>query len=240
MGKAGKLQTIMRHPVKSFSGESVQSVEVKSYGVYGDRSHAFMDETRPGKYLTATQAPGMIGYSAVFKGEEKEEEFPEILIKTPEGTRYSWQDNLLKEEMERLSGRKVKPVKYSPSHVPIGAIEEENILIVTLSSLKKMEELIGKRIDHRRFRANLVLDLEEDIPFQEETWYGKKLVFKEVELKVERPCERCSIINIDPEENRITPEMLKNIYKYRDNIFGVYASVKRTGRLSRGEAFSLV
>ncbi len=49
----GQIKEIVRHPVKSFRGESVQKTKVMEYGLYGDRSHVFMDETRPGKFLTS-------------------------------------------------------------------------------------------------------------------------------------------------------------------------------------------
>jgi uncharacterized protein YcbX len=34
----GYIQEIMRYPVKSFQGESVQKTRVMDYGLYGDRS----------------------------------------------------------------------------------------------------------------------------------------------------------------------------------------------------------
>ena len=66
----GHIEEIVRHPVKSFRGESVAETNVMEYGLYGDRSHAFADDTRKGKYLTITQFPEMVRYSARFAGEE--------------------------------------------------------------------------------------------------------------------------------------------------------------------------
>lgn len=39
----GEILEISRYPVKSFAGERLNRVELESYGIYGDRSHAFVD-----------------------------------------------------------------------------------------------------------------------------------------------------------------------------------------------------
>jgi uncharacterized protein YcbX len=42
----GEIIQINRYPVKSFAGESLTTSKIEAYGVYGDRSHAFIDETK--------------------------------------------------------------------------------------------------------------------------------------------------------------------------------------------------
>lgn len=64
----GHIKELVRHPVKSFFGESVQETQIMDYGLYGDRSHAFLDETRKNKFLTITQFPEMVRYKARFSG----------------------------------------------------------------------------------------------------------------------------------------------------------------------------
>jgi uncharacterized protein len=86
----GHIKEIVRYPVKSFNGESVQKTKVMEYGLYGDRSHAFLDKTRPGKFLTITQFPEMVRYKARFVGEELMEEYPRVEITTPEGKVVDW------------------------------------------------------------------------------------------------------------------------------------------------------
>ncbi|WP_019155016.1 MOSC domain-containing protein [Robertmurraya massiliosenegalensis] len=237
--RIGALKEIIRHPVKSFRGENVLKTKVVSYGLYGDRSHAFLDEKRPGKYLTLTQVPELANYHAIFVGEESLDRFPSIKIQSPSGSSFQWEDVKLAEELEELSGRKVKPVQYSPDYVPFGAIEEEHILITTEASLLKMSEIWGKQVDYRRFRPNLVLSLNEHEPFIEETWFGKRMQIGEAEIIVKRHCERCQIINIDPETGLSDPTLLKTVYKERHNCFGVYASVVKTGNIAVGDSISL-
>lgn len=233
--KVGKIKEIVRHPVKSFRGENVSKTKILSYGVYGDRSHAFLDHSRPGKYLTLTQIPQLANYHASFTGEESFERFPSLTIKSPTGHVYKWGEEGLKDELESLSNREITPVQYSPLSVPIGAIEEEHLLITTEASLTRISEVWGKHVDYRRFRPNLVFSLDENEAFIEETWFGKRVKIGEVEIIVKRHCERCQIINIDPNNGNLDSSLLKTVYKERNNYFGVYASVIKTGNIAVGD-----
>ncbi|WP_281244553.1 MOSC domain-containing protein [Thermoflavimicrobium dichotomicum] len=231
---------MMRYPVKSFQGDSVQRTKVMEYGLYGDRSHAFLDETRPGKFLTITQCPEMVKYKARFLGEELLEHYPPLEITTPDGKVYFWEDAELQHRIEQMSNRKVSLVKYPPTHVPFGAIEEEHVQFVTDASLEKMQELWGKMSDARRFRPNFLFTLYEKIPFIEDNWLGKILKIGEVELEVKRHCERCMIITVDPEDASRDSTLLKTVVKERNNYFGVYATVIKPGEVEVGQQVFLI
>ncbi|ALF11501.1 MOSC domain-containing protein [Parageobacillus thermoglucosidasius] len=237
----GYIQEIMRYPVKSFQGESVQKTRVMDYGLYGDRSHAFLDETRPGKFLTITQFPEMTQYRAKFSGEESLEEYPAVEIIAPDGICYQWGDAELAKEIETKSKRKVSLIRYAPDRVPLGAIEEEHIQIVTDASVQKLSEIWGKQVDYRRFRPNLLLSLVHKVPFIEETWFGRRLkIGKEVEIQIKRHCERCMIITVDPETGEKDPSLLKTVVQHRRNCFGVYATVIKTGEIHAGDEVHLL
>ncbi|WP_047155409.1 MOSC domain-containing protein [Aneurinibacillus tyrosinisolvens] len=228
----GYIKEIIRHPVKSFDGESVQRTEIMEYGLYGDRSHVFLDETRPGKFLTITQFPEMVRYKARFVGKELAGEYPKVEITTPEGRIVGWENEDLLHEIENKSKRKVSFKKYSPSHVPLGAIEEEHIQLVTDASVHKLKEIWGQEVNYRRFRPNLLISLNQKTPFIEETWFGKRIkIGQEVEIELKRHCERCMIITVNPDNAEKDSTLLKTIVKERNNYFGVYASVVKTGEI---------
>jgi uncharacterized protein len=232
----GHIREIVRYPVKSFHGECVNKTNVMNYGLYGDRSHAYLDESRPGKYLTITQFPEMVRYKAEFMGEENLNQYPPVRITAPDGKKVPWDDEQLIKEIGDHSSAEITPVQYSPVHVPEGAIEEENILVVTDASLKKMKELWGKeKLDFQRFRPNLVISLLRDEPFIEESWFGKTMKIGSVEIQVKRHCERCMIITVDPESGKRDPSLHKKVISERDNHFGVYSSVRKTGEISAGD-----
>ncbi|MCM3409720.1 MOSC domain-containing protein [Metabacillus litoralis] len=238
----GYIKEIIRHPVKSFYGENVQETQVMEYGLYGDRSHAFLDKTRQGKFLTITQFPEMARYKARFVGEESQEEYPNVEVITPQGKVFSWENEELTKEIEEKSTCKISPIRFTPSHVPLGAIEEEHIQLVTDASLNRLKEIWGKtNVEHRRFRPNLLIDLNEKIPFIEEEWFNRQIkIGNEVEIKLKRHCERCMIITVNPENAEKDATLLKTVAKERNNHFGVYASVTKTGRIQVGDEVLLL
>ncbi|MFC4558342.1 MOSC domain-containing protein [Virgibacillus kekensis] len=227
----GQIKEIVRHPVKSFRGENVQKTKIMDYGLYGDRSHALIDESNNRNFLSITQFQEMVRYKARFVGEERVEEYPKVEIVTPEGNVFDWDNKELMAEIEQKSNRKVSTITYPPAHVPIGPIAEENIQLVTDASLNKIEELWGEaKIDHRRFRPNLIISLEDKNPFEEEKWFGKRLkIGPEVEIELIRHCKRCMIITVNPDNAERSPDLHKTVAKERKNNFGVYASVIKTG-----------
>ncbi|WP_226666555.1 MOSC domain-containing protein [Metabacillus litoralis] len=237
----GHLKEITRHPVKSFGGESIEKTQVMNYGLYGDRSHAIKDLSRENNFLTITQFPRMAQYKAAFISEESELNFPEIQVTTPDQKVYNWKDPALMNELEAQSERKLLPIVYEPMNVPIGAIEEEHILLVTDSSIKELQNIWGKELDYKRFRPNLLFSLHEKNPFIEEDWFGKKIkIGKEVELKILRHCQRCMIVNVDPTTGITSSTLLKTLVKQRNNHFGVYASVLKTGEINVGDQIQLL
>ena len=51
--------------------------------------------------------------------------------------------------------------------------------------------------------------------------------------------ERCSMVNLDPDSARSTPEVLKAVVRANQNNAGIYGAVTRTGRLKVGQTIFL-
>ncbi|MDG5471907.1 MOSC domain-containing protein [Jeotgalibacillus sp. ET6] len=236
----GHVKEITRYPVKSFQGESVNKTQVMDYGLYGDRSHAFKDESREDKFLTITQCRQMAQYKAAFSGAESLDAFPPLTITQPDGEIKQWGDPVIQKDLEALSGRPLSLVRYSPGHVPLGAIEEAHLLMITSSSLNELSKVRGGNVDGRRFRPNLVIELLQDQPYSEENWLGKTLVIgKQVEIHVTSTCTRCMIITVHPDSAEKDPSLLAAVAKERNNQFGVYASVIQSGEIRMGDEIRL-
>lgn len=234
MKPIGEIQEIIRYPVKSFQGERVQRTKVTKGGIYGDRSHAFLDEPRPGRFLTITQCPEMARYQARFQGEEVEGRYPPVEVAAPDGRIYRFGDAELKDRIEREARRRVSTVTYAPAR-PAGAIEEEPVLIVTDASLRKLEGWWKGTVALERFRPNLLIALDHPTPFAEDRWIGRVLRVGDVELAVQRPCERCMIVTVDPKDASRDPTLLRTLVEERDNCFGVYAGVIKSGVIEAGQ-----
>jgi uncharacterized protein len=238
----GQIKEIVRHPVKSFRGESVPKSKIMEYGLYGDRSHAYLDDTKKGNFLTITQFHEMVQYKSRFVGEESLDEYPKVEVITPEGKVFDWEDQELIEEMENKSERKISTTKYTPSHVPIGPIAVEHVLLATDASLEKVQELWGKdEVDLRRFRPNLYISLLDKKPFIEEEWIGRRIsIGTEVEMQFVGHCKRCLIITINPNNAEKDPSLHRTLIKENNNHFGVYASVIKTGNIHVGDEVRLL
>ncbi|OGX68649.1 MAG: hypothetical protein A2189_01200 [Paenibacillus sp. RIFOXYA1_FULL_44_5] len=102
----GKILSINRYPVKSFAGESLNSVRLEAYGLYGDRSHSFVDESKEGwmRYVTARQIPKMLSYKAELPepGTQLSDlEYSQVKITCPDGRIEQWNEQLLRETGSR-------------------------------------------------------------------------------------------------------------------------------------------
>ncbi|WP_160036202.1 MOSC domain-containing protein [Paenibacillus sp. An7] len=238
----GRIKEIVRHPIKSFQGERVPRTQVMEYGLYGDRSHAFVHKSNQNQYVTITQLPQMASFQAHFTDQEDQEHFPRVEVITPQGQKYYFGDEELNRTLEELYKKEIVPIQFEPAHVPLGAIEEEPIQLVTDASISELEKLwANNEVDSRRFRPNFVLSLAHQVPFIEDEWFGKRMQIGEsVILLIKRPCKRCSIINVDPESSERDPSLLKKVVTERNNQFGIYASVLQTGIVTEGDEVVLL
>ncbi len=239
MKKIGKITLLYRHPVKAMRGERLDRCRVDAFGLYGDRSHYFLDPSNQEKYISADKVPALLGYTARFVGDEREDAYPDVLITTPQGTEYHWGEDRLFAELEEIAKRPVTPMRSTP--LQGGKNWEDHILIVTQSSLREIaSELKTERLDERRFRPNLVIALDEDQPFAEDQWIHQHLCINDVVMRVNKHCERCMYVNIDPEMLEMNPAVLKTVMKRHENHFGVYASIVETGYLAVGDEVYLL
>ncbi|MBD2863114.1 MOSC domain-containing protein [Paenibacillus oceani] len=232
----GEVTHITRYPVKSMAGESLTRTAVAAYGLYGDRSHALVDPAKQGweRYITARQIPRLLGYRPTFLEQSTEGEFPQLQIASPDGRTFGWDEQLLS-ELGSLSNRTMTMIRHQPDSVDLLAVDTGAILLITDRSLRKLERLTGREIDPRRFRANIVVSLHEDATEDETGWIGKELSIGGCRLQIEEPCERCSVITLDPDTYERDVKILKQVNEQMNLIFGVYASVTAVGDVGVGD-----
>jgi uncharacterized protein YcbX len=232
----GEIIEINRYPVKSFAGESLETCTMDTYGLYGDRFCAYYDETMEGweSYFTARDIPNMLAYKAKLVDHG-------VTVTSPDGRIFGWNEDLLN-EIQRYSKRKISMMNYkapNPENPDLMAVDLASVLIITDATLRKLEAIWGNRLDKRRFRANLIVSLDENT-FNESDWIGKQLSVGSSELRVDTFCGRCSVITIDPETLERDTSLLKKVNAEMNLNFGVYASVKKTGQIQIGDKVYLV
>ncbi|WP_166240229.1 MOSC domain-containing protein [Paenibacillus turpanensis] len=230
-GAVGKIIGITRYPVKSFAGESLQSCEIDTYGLFGDRFCAFYDETKQGwdSFFTARDLPVMLSYQAQLIEDE-------VRITSPDGRVFRWDQQLL-EEIQCYTTQKLSMKSYkspNPEAPELMSVDLASVLIITDAALNRLEEIWGKRLDPRRFRANLIVSVDE-AALQENEWIGKRLAMGTAQLEVNQYCERCSMITLDPDTLERDTTLLRKVREVMGVNFGLYASVKQTGCIQVGD-----
>lgn len=228
----GVVADLWRFPVKSFGGEQARRAFVGPFGILGDRRHAVIDAS--GQALTARRARALLGYRArsldAVEGED-------VRVTIPDGAELAWDDPALAASLRETLGQEVGLARSA-----VGVHDAAPVHLVTTASLAAAGGWLDGEIDRRRFRANLIVETEDDRPFAEADWVGAALELGEdgPVLQVVSPTERCAVTTFDPDTLERDPRVLAALTRERENLFGVYARVRRPGWLAVGAAVRLV
>ena len=82
---------------------------------------------------------------------------------------------------------------------PQRGVDVEPITLISAASIEHLASRLGlDALDHRRFRANLILAGAER-PHQEDEWIGTEIGVGDAQLRVIGPIPRCAVITRDPD-----------------------------------------
>ncbi|MCR8644510.1 MOSC domain-containing protein [Paenibacillus sp. N1-5-1-14] len=240
----GTITQLTRYPVKSMAGQAITQTHVAKYGFYGDRSHAFIDPAKEGwnAYITARRYPQMLGYQVELTepsdGGVASVHFPKIKIVSRTGQEFSWNEAFL-QEMQQYVKQPITMKQHQADSQELLAVDAGGILIISDRTLRKLEEIVGVKVDTRRFRANLLVKLDDAEQEDETNWIGRQLSIGNCRLEVTLPCERCVLITIDPDTFERNPLILKKVNEELGLKFGVYANVIEEGQIQLGDEINL-
>jgi uncharacterized protein YcbX len=223
----GLVSDLWRFPVKSFGGERLRRAFVGPFGLLGDRRYAVVDDA--GEPLSARRAYALLGYRAVCAESDAGEG---VQVTTPQGWDLPCGDPAVAAELAIDLGR---PVRMARSAV--GAHDAAPIHILGTASLTAVSDWIGgEEVDRRRFRANLIVELNDVRPFAEAAWVGASIRIGDEGpvLRVVSPTERCAVITFDPDTLARDNRVLAGLAGETENLFGVYATVARSGWIEVG------
>ncbi len=100
-------------------------------------------------------------------------------------------------------------------HLNHGVFDESSVSVIASDTVREIARLAGQSLEVRRFRPNVVVRLTRPGPFQEDEWLGGVLSFGEGDeapaVAVTLRDLRCSMVNLDPDSARSTPEVMKAI-----------------------------
>jgi MOSC domain-containing protein len=255
------VESLWRYPVKSMAGEELSEAFVGFSGVYGDRCYAFRDAAaRKGfPYLSATAQQRMLLYHPRFRHPERAAAPPnlaeasaiapgvtpanaepgdmELDIVTPGEEVLAIDDpGLLEMLVEGLRGEHGLTLVRSDRALT----DCRPVSLIGLQTVRQIEEEVGVRVDKRRFRANIYLDLATG-GFGEDRLVGRKLRIgsKAVVAVLERD-PRCKMISLDPDTGEHNPEVLRKVAQAHEAYAGVYCAVLVEGMVTKGDPVEAV
>ncbi len=233
--KVGEVKSLFRYPVKSMSGEPLESAALGWHGLDGDRRLALrrIDDRGGFPWLTASKLPELILFAPLRHGPAVDGNLP-THVRTPEGEALAVFSQELALDIGRRHG---SPVEMT--HLNRGIFDEASISLITSTTIGEVGRLAAQAPDVRRFRPNILIASLQAVPFEEDDWVGGVLSFGDAhdapKITVTNRDERCSMVNLDPDSAHADPKLLSAIARERDNKAGVYGTVTRCGRLAVGQ-----
>ncbi|WP_010281282.1 MOSC domain-containing protein [Bacillus timonensis] len=259
-----KVASIWRYPVKSMMGEELNACEITEKGLVGDRAYGVIDN-ETGKLANAKNPkkwPDMFQYRSNFiEPPQKDGEIPPVRITLPDGrsivstdeekntllsnsfnrnvhlstpSRVDVQfEGYIPEEIEELENRGTIFSRTSPTDT---FFDIDMVHIITTSTINYLRKLAPEsRIEPRRFRPNMIIDVADTDSFIEKEWVGKILTIGSVQLKISQETKRCIMTTLAQGDLPKDPNVLRSIVRNNAGGFGIYASVVRPGKVSIGD-----
>ncbi|HNE06238.1 MAG TPA: MOSC domain-containing protein [Anaerolineales bacterium] len=236
----GHIYNLVRYPVKSMAGISIDSAFLGWHGLQGDRRFAFRRINNKSNFpwLSASRLPELLLYEP-FGEDDKEEEPLPTHVRTPEGTILPLGSIELQSSIAEKFGDSVELMKLKH-----GIFDEASVSVINLTTISAIGKEIEQSLDPRRFRANIIIEADSSEPFMENNWIGKTLLFGSKEdgvmLNITLKDLRCMMINLDPNTAEQDPRIMKTVVHLNENNAGAYGTVVRTGNLSVGLPVSLI
>lgn len=227
-----EISQIYIYPIKSLGALSLQEAQVEIQGLAGDRRYMLVDEQ--GKFITQRTRPDLTRFqlslqadgflvedkhsgqkktlsSSIELGETKMVEIWEdhVEARLVLDDWSEWFSQLLQERvfLVRLtdsSPRFIKEKYQTPLSKESSFADALPILLCSEASYEALEDQLGDKVDRLRFRPNIIVSGSN--AFEEDTW--KQIQAGNVELFGAKPCARCQLVTVHPQQGTIQKEVL--------------------------------
>ncbi|TWI53517.1 hypothetical protein IQ22_02735 [Pseudomonas duriflava] len=242
------LNALYRYPVKSMTPEPLERALIDTLGIAGDRRWMVVDAAT-GRFLTQRLLPAMGKIEARWEGWEKlllrAPGMPDLCVDVPSAddalrgvTVWSdsfqvpdagveanrWLSAFLERACQLVYMPEGRARQVDTNYAEIGEKVHFGdgfpLLLIGQGSLEDVSQRVGRSLDVRRFRPNLVIEGSE--AFAEDDW--KRLRIGTVDFRVAKPCSRCIMTTIDPLTNVRDPdrEPLATLKTYREREGAIY------------------
>ena len=250
-------------PVKSVSFQTIENCKIKKdIGIVSDRIFAFAKDldqeqaklfekspdNRKGKWnkvLTLKNSPALNKYNFIFKDEKltlslKDKEILTIDINQLE------QREALSNKISELESSLKQPITLMKNHeFPFFDTSISNkvnfvnsVSLLNIQSINDFQKKIERNVESSIFRGNICIDGIE--PWKEREWIGKIIKINNVSFKVEKNIPRCVAINLKPQTDDNSFNLLQSLKKtYNHFEMGIYLTALDDGEIDIGKELIL-
>lgn len=224
--QVGRVAGLWRYPVKSMAGEALEAVDVSWHGLAGDRRWAFVRNgmTQSGfPWFTLRQRADLSHYQPSFI-EPANPDKSRTVVRTPAGATLDVTDPALASELDPDGVRLIRQTR--------GVFDSFPLSLITTRTIDRLGEMVGAQLDPRRFRPNILVELDEEAPFAEDEWVGRVLAIGGMRMRIDQQDRRCIVTTIDPVTAEKNPAVLRTIARERHGCLGVYGTTVAPGRVA--------
>lgn len=235
MQKVGIVRSLARYPVKSMQGEACASLPLTLQGFEEDRRFAFVQaESRSSfPWLTAREMPEFLHWRTWV--EKPGTPDAAVTVAVPGSERLPVASNELRQNIEKRFGGPVFLLRDYR-----GSFDVANVSLISDQTVRRIAEESQTEPNPRRFRPNVLVDLEGGAAFDELKWVGHILrLGDEARVAVIKEDQRCVMITIDPTTSERAPQILKCVVQQHNQCAGVYATVMTAGEVRTGDGVYL-
>ena len=250
-------------PVKSISFQTIKSCEIRNnIGIVGDRIFAFskgldfnqaqlfeknLDERRGkwNKILTLKNSPSLNKYNFIFDNNKltlTQRNNAIITINSDEIDEYELLSNKILELEKSLQKplflMKNKDTPFFDTSISNKTVLTHSISFLNNKSIEDFEKKTNQTIEPQRFRGNIHVDGME--AWDERNWIGKIIKINDISFKVEKNIPRCVAINLKPNTDDNSLNLLQSLKKNYNHIdMGVYLTALENGQVNIGDNVSV-
>jgi uncharacterized protein YcbX len=231
---SGIVTALWRYPVKSMLGERCPSLTLNARGVDGDRLYAVVDangKLGSGKSTRRfARIDGLFRFRSVYDGDVP-------VIAFPDGRRLRGDDAGIHDALTAALGQPVTLAREAA----VSHFDSAPVHLLTTASLAWLAATTpGSRLDERRFRPNILVQVAGATAIERE-WLGRRLrLGAEVELAGRRMTGRCVMVTLPQSELPEDAQILRSIAQEADDDFGIYLDVITPGRIRVGDEVAVI
>lgn len=235
-----QIHSIIIYPIKSLGGINVSQITVEPAGLQYDRRFMLVDSTN--RFITQRTRPELTRFQLEAKGggfevtDQKNQCVKFLDFNPPLGSSEEvqiWDDRVMAHEvlddwsvwfsekigeevrlfqLSSLFSRYIQPV-YQTAESKISSFADSlPILLCSEASFHHVDSLLDQPLDWRRFRPNIIVS--NQMAFEEDTWQEIS-IGNSVKLFGAKPCARCQLINVDPNDGTSDSTILKALSQTR-------------------------